>query len=155
MKYLLTAVLTTALVSGGLGYVAPALADQHGGMHGMGEMHGKGHGMHHGGGWKASLTDEQEKQLDKLRLEYKQKVYPIKARIKQAKIELAMLITANSPNQKEIDKKIDEITKLKGEKMRIKAAHKIGVRKMLTEEQRVQFDLHVLNKAYKGKGHHH
>jgi Spy/CpxP family protein refolding chaperone len=159
MKHLIAAVLSTALLGTGIGLTGPALADEHG-MHGMGEMHGKGHGMyshHGGGGWKASLTDEQSKQIDKLRLDYKQKAYLLKARIKQAKIELAMLITTDSPKQKDIDKKIDEILKLKGEKMRLKAAHKISVRKLLTEEQRVQFDLHVLNKAYdgkQGKGHH-
>ena len=155
MKYLIAAVLSTALVGSGMVVANPALA----GEHGMGGMHGKGHGMsyHHGGGWKASLTDEQAKQVDKLRLAYKQKVYPIKAKIKQAKIELAMLITADSPKQKDIDKKIDDILKLKGEKMRLKAAHKISIRKLLTEEQQVQFDLHVLNKAAKGKKHtgHH
>ena len=159
MKYLIAAVLSTALIGSGMGLAGSALADEHG-MHGMGEMHGKGHGMYHhgdGGGWKASLTDEQSKQIDKLRLDYKQKSYLLKAKIKQAKIELAMLITTDSPNQKNIDKKIDEILKLKGEKMRLKTAHKISVRKLLTEEQRVQFDLHVLKKAAsgkKGKGHH-
>ena len=160
MKYLIAAVLSTALMGGGLGLTGTALADTHG-MHGMGEMHGKGYGMYHHGGrdsWKASLTDEQSKQIDKLRLAYKQKSYLLKAKIKQAKIELAMLITSNDPKQKDIDKKIDEILKLKGEKMRLKASHKISVRKLLTEEQRVQFDLHVLKKAAggkKGKGPHH
>jgi len=156
MKTLIAAVLSTALIGSGMGVAGSALAEEHG----MGGMHGKGHGMyshHGGGGWKATLTDEQSKQIDKLRLEYKQKTYPIKAKIQAAKIELAMLMTAEAPKQKDIDKKIDEILKLKGEKMRIKAAHKISVRKLLTEEQRVQFDLHVLNKAYggkKGHGHH-
>ena len=160
MKYLIAAVLSTALIGSGMGLAGSALADEQG-MHDMGAMHGKGYGMYyHGGGdsWKASLTDEQSKQIDKLRLDYKQKAYLLKAKIKQAKIELAMLITADSPKQKDIDKKIDEILKLKGEKMHIKAAHKISVRKLLTEEQRVQFDLHVLKKAAggkKGKGYHH
>ena len=156
MKNLVAVVLSTALMGSGLGVAGLALADEHG----MGGMHGGGYGMYHhrDGGWKASLTDEQSKQIDKLRLDYKQKSYLLKAKIKQAKIELAMLITSNDPKQKDIDKKIDEILKLKGEKMRLKAAHKISVRKLLTDEQRVQFDLHVLKKAAggkKGKGYHH
>ena len=158
MKTLIAAVLSTALIGSGMGMTGSALADEHG----MGGMHGSGHGMyshHGGGGWKATLSDEQSKQIDKLRLEYKQKTYPIKAKIQAAKIELAMLMMADAPKQKDIDKKIDEIIKLKGEKMRLKVAHKISIRKLLSEEQRVQFDLHLLNKAYgyggkKGHGHH-
>jgi Spy/CpxP family protein refolding chaperone len=156
MKTLIAAVLSTALIGSGMGMAGSALAAEHS----MGGMHGSGMYSHHGGGgWKATLTDDQSKQIDKLRLEYKQKTYPIKAKIQAAKIELAMLMMAAAPKQKDIDKKIDEILKLKGEKMRLKAAHKISVRKLLTEEQRVQFDLHLLNKAYgyggkKGHGHH-
>jgi len=162
MKYLMTTLLTTALMSGGvglatLGFSSLAMADQHrGGQHEMRhDMHGKGH--HGGGHWKATLSDEQRKKLDKLKLDFKKKKYPIKAKLKQAKVALALLMTADSPNQGDINKQIDAILKLKGEKMRLKAAHKIKVRKLLTAEQRVKFDMHVLKKAYhckKRKGHH-
>jgi len=157
---LLTTLFSTILMTGSLALAMPAMADEHGmgNMHGM--MHGDGagkYGMHHGAGnWKATLTAEQQQQVSKLKLDYKKKVLPIKARIRQAKIELALLITADKPDQKAIDKKIDEILKLKGEKMRAKARHKIEVRKILNEQQRVAFDLHVLKKSSRGKqGSHH
>jgi len=155
---LLTTLFSTILVAGSLALTMPAMADEHGMMHGKDSTR---YGMHHGyGNWKATLTDAQQQQVSKLKLDYKKKVLPIKARIKQAKIELALLMTADKPNQKAIDKKIDEILKLKGEKMRAKANHKIEVRKVLNETQRVAFDLHVLKKASRGKerchheGHH-
>ena len=149
MKYTLPTILSVTLLTGGLLLASPAMADQHG-------MHGKGHGMHQAQhDWKATLTEAQEKQLGKLKLDFKKKVLPLKARIKQAKIELALLVTADKPNQDSINKKIDELLKLKGEKMRLKASHRIEVRKILTEEQRVKFDLHVLKKAYHGKKGHH
>jgi len=158
MKHLTTALLLTALAGGGLGVMMPVMAAEQG-QQGMRMMHDKGYGRHHRDGWKSTLTEEQTKQVGKLKLDYKKKVYPIKAKIKQAKVELALLITANKPNQKAIDSKIDEIMKLKATKMRLKAAHKIGVRKVLNEEQRVQFDMKMLKKAYHGKkgyhrGHH-
>ena len=143
MKYLITTLLATALIAGGTGFTTLSIASEYGKGH---------HCKHHGGAsWKGSLSDEQQKKLDKLHLDYKKKKYPIKTKLKTAKVELALLMTANSPNQKDIDKKIDEILNLKAKKMRLKAAHKIEVRKMLTDEQRIQFDMHVLKKAYKGK----
>lgn len=156
MKYSLPAILSVTLLTGGLLMASPAMADQHG----MHMMHGKGQGMQHAQhDWKATLTEDQEKQLGKLKLEFKKKVLPLKAKIKQAKIELALLVTSDKPNQDSINKKIDELLKLKGEKMRLKSSHKMAVRKILTDEQRVKFDLHVLKKAYHGKkghrsGHH-
>lgn len=153
MKYLTTALLVTVLASSGMGLMSSAIADEYG-------RHGKQHAMHLGGGsWKASLTEKQTKPIARLKLDYKKKVYPIKTKIKQAKVELAMLITAGNPKKKVINKKIDEIVKLKAEKMRLKAAHKIGVRKVLNADQRVLFDMKMLKKAYHGKkgyrhGHH-
>ncbi len=154
---LLSTLLTSALVTGSLFLVTPVTASQHGMMHGKGGHHGMSHGSH---GWKATLTEEQQQQVDKIKLDYKKKVLPIKAKIKQAKVDLALLVTADKPDQKAINKKIDEISKLKSEKMRAKAEKRIAVRKILNDKQRVKFDLHVLKKASKGKkggkhGYHH
>jgi Spy/CpxP family protein refolding chaperone len=114
-------------------------------MGGYGGMHGSSHS------WKASLTDEQSKKIDKLRLTYKQGKYLLKAKLKQAKVEFALLITKDNPSKSAIDKKIDQITKLKNEKLHLKADYKINVRKLLTEDQQVQFDLAVLKKMSDGK----
>lgn len=154
MKYTIMMLLATALVCGGINPVPAAFADQHrkhSGEHHMMGHHGKGHGSSHH--WKATLSDEQIKNINKLKLDYKKKKYPIKAKLKQAKVELAILMTADSPKQKDIDKKIDQILKLKGEKMRLKAGFKISMRKVLNDEQRVMFDMHLLKKAYHGKKH--
>ena len=146
MKYLIITLISTALVAGGTGLTTTVMASEYG---------KRGHQCkHHGGAsWKNNLTDEQTKKLDKLHADYKKQKFPIKAKLKVAKVDLAVLVTADSPNQDAIDKKIEQILKLKREKMRIKTAHKIEVRKMLTDEQRVQFDMHVLKKAFKGKKH--
>ena len=122
--------------------------------------HGHGHeGMHHdyghSKGWMKNLNEEQRKEIDKLHLEYKKKKLLLKAQIKQAKIELALLVTSDSPNKANITKKIDQIMKLKTDKLTIKTDHQIAVRKVLNEEQRVAFDMHVLKKAsHSKKGNH-
>lgn len=144
MKKLLTALLISSLTLVGTGISTIALADQGAGMHGM---------YHGDGGWKASLTDEQRTTIDSMKLKYKKKLYPLKAKLKQAKVELALLMTSDNPGQSAINKKIDEIVKLKKEKMQLKTSHKIAVRKLLNKEQRVKFDMKILKKAYHGKSH--
>jgi len=151
MKHLTTAVLLTALTATGLGVMTPVLAEQHG-RHGMGMMQ-------QGGGWKATLSEKQQIQVSNLKLDYKKKKYPLKTKIKQIKVELPLLITTKKPNQKTIKNKIDQIVKLKAKKIRLRANHKIAVRKVINEQQRVKFDMKILKKDYHGKkkghyGHH-
>ena len=147
MKTLSTLILTIILTTTGIGFAPTAYAQQHGG---MGNMH-KGDG-----GWKSSLTTDQQNQLAKLKLDFKKKKLPLMTQMKQASVDLALLITADKPNQKAIDKKIDVIVDLKSKKIHLKAKHKIAVRKLLNEEQRVKFDLKMLKKAFheKRKRHH-
>lgn len=124
---------------------------------GMAESSHKGHGgMHHGskmhGGWKAALDASQREQVDRLHLQHKGQMYVLKARMKQAKIELALLEASDNPDTAAIDKKIDELVELKRQKLKQRAVHHIEIRKLLNEDQRLKFDMHLLNKAK--KGHH-
>lgn len=105
--------------------------------------------------WRDTLTEEQKAKIAKMRLGFKKKKYHIKAQIKVKKVELATLVAQDAPNQRDIEGKIDEILGLKKEKMRLKAAFKVSVRNELTPEQRVLFDMEILEKAYHGKKHGH
>ena len=103
----------------GLGISGVANAERgmgHGGMHG-----GKhcGHGMY-GACWKDTLTDEQRTKLAKLKLDHMKVQAPIKAKMKTIKVDLALLVTADKPDSAAINKKIDELTKLKNAKMKEK-----------------------------------
>lgn len=105
--------------------------------------------------WTETLTDEQKAKRAQMRLEFKKVKFLIKAQIKVKKIELATLVTQDTPDRSAIERKIDEVLELKREKMRKKYAYKVALRNMLTPEQRVLFDMKMLKKAYKGKGHGH
>ncbi|MCW8962912.1 MAG: periplasmic heavy metal sensor [Gammaproteobacteria bacterium] len=148
MKHLLNSLLIIVLTTGGMAIMSPAMAEGKG-MQGM-----KHHGKHHEQSWKATLTDAQRKEINKLKLAHKRKVYPLKAQIKQAKVELALLVTSDNPQKNEISQAINRIVRLKAEKIHLKTVHRINVRSVLNEDQRVLFDLKVLKKAYKGKKHH-
>ena len=148
MKYLTIAIILTILTAGAVMTAVSAEEYTMPGMRGMHMMHGYGTG-------KSSLTNDQSKQISKLKLEHKKKIYPLKTKLQQTRFELALLMMDNNPNQKSIDKKIAQIVKLKSEKIRLKVRHKIDVRKVLSDEQRVHFDLKLLKKSSFNKSRMH
>jgi Spy/CpxP family protein refolding chaperone len=134
---------------GSLGFSTTALADHGRGMHGGGMYGGKGMS---GMCWKDTLTDKQRAKLAKLKLDYLKAKAPIKAKVKSVKVDLAMLVTTDKPDTNAINKKIDELTKLKNDKMKVKYRYIAAKREVLTAEQQVLFDMRVIKKAMHGKG---
>ena len=141
------------ILFGSLGYSTLALADHGHGMHGMGMSKMC---------WRDTLTDEQRAKLAKLKLEHMKVQAPVKAKIKTVKVELALLVTSDKPDIAAVNKKTDELTKLKNSKMKEKYRYITAKRKLLNDEQKVLFDMHVIKKAMKGKykgrhkgGRHH
>ncbi|MEE8388627.1 MAG: hypothetical protein V3R65_08630 [Acidiferrobacterales bacterium] len=108
-------------------------------------------GHMHGARWRQTLSDQQRAKIDKLKLEYVKKKLALKAHKKVIKVELSLLATKDNPGTTEINKKIDQFIKLKNKILRNKYAHLIAVRKILTREQRVSFDLGVMKKARQGR----
>ena len=133
---------------GSLGITTTALADHGHGMHGGG-MHG-GMGMSRMC-WRDTLTDDQRAKLAKLKLDHMKVQAPVKAKIKTIKVDLALLLTADKPDMAAINKKADELTRLKNSKLKEKYKYIAAKRKLLTDEQRVLFDMKLIKKAMKGK----
>ena len=111
----------------------------------MADKKGKG-----GKFWKG-LTDKQRSEIMSLKLNYTKKKLLIKAKMKQAKIEMATLMTSDSPNRSAINKKIDALLALKKQALGAKVDFKLAVRKLLTKEQQVGFDMKLLKHMAKGK----
>ena len=167
MNYLVTSVFAIALMSTAAGFSPLALASQHDEdekQHSdhhkeTSADHGKENCKRHAGSaeWKAGLTPEQGKKIEPLKEDYHKKKHVLKDKIKEARLTLSKAMIQDTPKQDDIYKNINAVLKLKGEKMRLKAAHIIQVRKLLTTEQQVKFDKYVLNKrAYcqHDKGQH-
>lgn len=153
-KSLLLPVAIVALLLG-LGIGTASMA-QHGHGHGYEDGAGSGHHMmmHDGRGcdglgdsWQEGLSQEQKNKILQMKVDYMKGKYPKKARIKSLKMELAVLVTEDKPDQKAIDARVDEIVTLKKALMKAKYAHKIAVRQQLKPEQQAAFDKHVLRKA--------
>ena len=130
-----------------------------------GHRHQKGHPTHnrhrrHGTRllsphWKQTLTKEQKIQIDQMHLELAKVKMTLKAKIKALKTELVLLSTADSPSRVAIENKIEELLAVKRNMMRIRYEHIANLRKVLNSQQRVSFDLDVLNRAAQGKSKHH
>lgn len=96
------------------------------------------------------LTEEQTAKIEALKTPHMKEMLPLKNQMAEKKAQLTTLTTAEKADMDAINKKIDEIGALKTQMMKKREAHKQEIRKILTEEQRLMFDMHQGN--CKGKG---
>jgi len=101
-----------------------------------------------------NITDAQKEQIKKLRTENMKAMLPLKNSLMEKKAHLNTLSTSESVDMKAINKQIDEISKIKAKMMKQKAKMRQDVRALLTDDQRIYFDMHSGQKMGKGKGHH-
>lgn len=86
------------------------------------------------------LTTEQRAEIAKLKLENQKQMLNFENRILEKNVQLRILEQTDKPDIKKINEKIDEISDLQNMKMKASAAHKVKVRALLTDEQRVWMD---------------
>jgi len=89
------------------------------------------------------LTVEQQESINILQLELRKELLQINNQLAEKRIQLISLQQVEKPSTKSINSKIDEITTIYNKKMKMIAQNRIKVRELLTEEQRVQFDLRM------------
>lgn len=154
-RFGVVAVFSTLLMMGfALPVTASAADGQRHGMHGKGG-HGMGHeGMgHHGGkhmlgpNWKETLSDDQRAKLDRLHLDYARQKLLLKAKAREIKVGLALLVTSDTPDTAAIGKQLDALMGLKRQMKMKKLEYTIAQRKVLAPEQRVSFDMQTMRKA--------
>jgi len=121
---------------------------------GNGQGNGQGNGLRQGPGQgqmcaNLNLSDEQTKSIEKLRVTHQKEMLQHRNEMAELKAKLTTLRSADKADMNAINSTIDKISILKTQQMKQKEAHIQDVRKLLTDEQRVQFDLH---QGKKGKG---
>ncbi|MFA5849468.1 MAG: hypothetical protein WC833_06270 [Bacteroidales bacterium] len=87
------------------------------------------------------FTPEQQKQMAEFKLNLQKEMIQIDNQLNEKRAQLKTLEQVEKPNLKSVYAKIDEITDLQNQKMKVTATHKNKVRSILTDEQRVKFDL--------------
>lgn len=94
------------------------------------------------------ITADQQKQMEAVHQKMVKEVLPIKNQIAEKKAHLVTVSTGDNVDMVAVNKTIDEIYALKAELAKKEEALKQEVRKLLTDEQKLQFDM----KNAKGKG---
>jgi len=87
------------------------------------------------------LTPEQQQKIESLRIQHQKESLQISNEIREKRAQLRTLEQVDKPNLKAINAKIDEMTELQNKKFKMNAEHRSKVRALLTDEQRVQFDM--------------
>ncbi len=96
------------------------------------------------------LTDEQQKQIEKLQLSHQKAMLTLRNQLGEKKAQLRTLQTVDNADINAINKKIDEISVIKTDMAKKQAAHQQDIRKQLTDSQRLYFDTHRGGRFGKG-----
>lgn len=130
-----------------LGAIAQSQRDQRGERKGNHEReHNRERGMA-----MLNLTDAQKEQMKLLRLEHAKATKSDQQTLKLKMVELSNLVANDDPENKEVNKLTDEIGSLRTSLFKAQIAHRIEVRSILDEEQKIKFDKTKLRRGPEGK----
>jgi len=87
------------------------------------------------------LSDEQNAKIKEIHTKHMESQLPLKNSFGEKKAKLKTLTTAGEVNMKEVEKLIEEIGEIKVQLMKNKVYFKQEIRKILTKEQRLKFDM--------------
>jgi len=91
------------------------------------------------------FTPEQQKQMTAFKLTLEKDMIQFDNQLNEKRTQLKTLQQVDKPDMKSIYSKIDEITALQNKKMKAAVTHQNNVRSILTEEQRIKFDMKPAN----------
>ncbi|MBC7185767.1 MAG: Spy/CpxP family protein refolding chaperone [Calditrichaeota bacterium] len=87
-----------------------------------------------------NLTDEQKQKIEQLHQAFLKEIQPLRNQLRSERFALMSLKTANNPDQKAINAKIDALAKLRADLEKKQVAHRLQIRNLLTDEQKAVFD---------------
>ncbi len=94
-----------------------------------------------------NLTDEQKSKIKELKIVNMKNMLALKNQLNEKTAHLKTLTTAEKVDMKAVNQTIDEIGSIKIQMMKNCVAHQQEIRKLLTEEQRVYFDMKAMNRT--------
>jgi len=125
----------------------------HGPGRGNGEGPGRGYGNEPDPGTRIEtlldLSDEQKEKIEKLHLDLQKETLPVRNKIREKNAQLNTLVTEEA-GQPKINTLIEEIGDLRTEFQKSRMNTHLKVRELLTDEQKVKFDNHFLNRFGRG-----
>jgi Spy/CpxP family protein refolding chaperone len=141
MKKIFAVILMAAMVTAAFGQEPGPGTGQ-----GPGPRAGDHHmAMHKGLMAKLNLTEDQQGQMDKMRLELEKKQTALRSRIRIAQLEVKELFAATSPDKGAIEKKMKEVSELQFQEKVNGLDHLFAVKAILTPEQQKLWKEHMKN----------
>ena len=102
---------------------------------------------------RLKLTDQQQADLRKLRIEMEKGMVKVEASIKLARIDLQQLVTAENPDRSAVEKKIREISDLQLQAKMVAVNHLFDVNAKLTTEQQKIFKAQIVSRLTEATRH--
>ncbi len=87
------------------------------------------------------LTDDQQTKVDALRVTHLKATLEKHDQLMEKEVKLNSLLNDATIDQKEVEKMVKDISNLKSELMLARINHRMEVRELLNDEQKVKFDM--------------
>ncbi len=97
------------------------------------------------------LTEEQESKMEDIRLNHMKEMTSNRNLLNEKRAKLRTLQTQDNPEMDAINKVIEEMGEIRTKMQKNKAAHHQEIRSLLTEEQKVYFDNHLMKREKRGR----
>ena len=91
------------------------------------------------------LTDEQQSQIEDLRLNFEKEKLPLKSKIHELRNGLKLELTKDNYDEKKVNQMLDQIESVRKEMHKKRINHMRSVRNILNDDQKKKFDMHILS----------
>jgi len=98
-----------------------------------------------------NITKTQLDKISEIRTTHMKVINDLRNQLREKRAHIQTLKSTDNPNQKDINNTIDEITGLQNKLMKNGMAMHLEIRNQLTDEQKVYFDSHMMNRKKMGK----
>jgi Spy/CpxP family protein refolding chaperone len=93
------------------------------------------------------LTDDQQAQVQELRLDHQKEMITLQDEMHSLHNQMKLLLTEDKPSSSEMETLAGKIGTASRNIALAKANHRLDVRKLLTDEQKVKFDMMTLHRG--------
>lgn len=98
------------------------------------------------------LSDEQKEQMTKLRVDHSKAIKPLKDKMRELKSKQMNMMGSDGPDMKGLMANVEELISIRNKVMKKKVAHRMQVRNLLNEDQRILWNETTKNKKECKKG---
>ena len=91
------------------------------------------------------LSEQQQKQIDKLRLDFRKEISPMQDKARSLNNAYRLMIVDEKISKDQLKKQLEKISTVRQELALKRALHQRQVRELLTDEQKVKFDQRIIS----------